>query len=614
MGAKPKKNGSISYAKWGYIFIAPFFLIFAVFQLIPLGSTIYYSFFEYYRSGLKIIGPTFVGLKNYITLFATDLPKYFGNTLLLWIIGFIPQIAISLLLAAWFTDLRLKLKGQTFFKTVIYMPNLIMASAFAMLFFALFSDNGPVNAALVGMGILKEPFSFLNSVWGNRGLIGLMNFLMWFGNTTIMLMAAIMGVDPTLYEAAELDGCTPNQMFWKIDHPAHPADFGLCDDHFDDRRPADVRCAADPDQRQGRPRPHLHHHDHVPEQPPVQQELRHGRRGLGGAVPGVRSALRDRLHGPDQGGRRPEQGRAQGPQAGGQTGEGRKSMMSHAVKTRSEKATLAARRTVCYAALVLLSFLCLFFFYVLVINSTRTHFEIQKGFSFLPGRSLMTNLKNVLSDANIPVLTGVRNSLIVSGCSAALSVYFSALTAYGIYAYNFRFKKAAFAIILLIMTMPTQVSALGFLQLITKMGLKNSFIPLIIPSIAAPAVFFFMKQYLDASLPMEIVEAARIDGAGEFYTFNHIVLPIMKPALAVQAIFSFVSSWNNYFIPALVLDTADKKSLPILIAQLRSADFLKFDMGKVYMLVAIAILPVIIVYLLLSKFIVRGVALGGVKG
>ena len=211
-------------------------------------------------------------------------------------------------------------------------------------------------------------------------------------------------------------------------------------------------------------------------------------------------------------------------------------------------------------------------------------------------------------------LRGIRNSLLVSACSAALSVYFSALTAYGIYAYNFKFKKAAFALILLIMTMPTQVSALGFLQLISKMGLKNSFIPLIVPSIAAPTVFFFMKQYLDASLPMEIVEAARIDGAGEFYTFNKIVLPIMKPALAVQAIFSFVASWNNYFIPALVLDSADKKTLPILIAQLRSADFLKFDMGKVYMMVAIAILPVIIVYLLLSKFIVRGVALGGVKG
>ena len=218
MGEK-KKKGSISYAKWGYIFIAPFFIIFAVFQLIPLASTIYYSFFEYYRSGLKIIGPSFVGLKNYITLFATDLPKYFSNTLILWIIGFIPQIAVSLLLAAWFTDLRLKLKGQTFFKTVIYMPNLIMASAFAMLFFALFSDNGPVNAALVGMGILKEPFSFLNSVWGNRGLIGLMNFLMWFGNTTILLMAGMMGIDTSLFEAAEVDGATSTQVFFKITLP-----------------------------------------------------------------------------------------------------------------------------------------------------------------------------------------------------------------------------------------------------------------------------------------------------------------------------------------------------------------------------------------------------------
>ena len=159
MGEKTKKKGSISYAKWGYIFIAPFFIIFAVFQLVPLASTIYYSFFEYYRSGLKIIGPNFVGLKNYITLLATDLPKYFGNTLILWIIGFVPQIIVSLLLAAWFTDLRLKLKGQTFFKTVIYMPNLIMASAFAMLFFALFSDNGPVNAVLLSMGWIKTPIS-----------------------------------------------------------------------------------------------------------------------------------------------------------------------------------------------------------------------------------------------------------------------------------------------------------------------------------------------------------------------------------------------------------------------------------------------------------------------
>ena len=221
MGEKTKKKGSISYAKWGYIFIAPFFLIFAVFQLIPLASTIYYSFFEYYRSGLKIIGPNFVGLKNYATLFATDLPKYFSNTLLLWIIGFIPQIAISLLLAAWFTDLRLKLKGQTFFKTVIYMPNLIMASAFAMLFFTLFSNSetGPINSILLKLGIVAEPVRWLSNVWTARGLVGLMNFLMWFGNTTIILMAAIMGVDPGLYEAAQLDGASSTTMFWRITIP-----------------------------------------------------------------------------------------------------------------------------------------------------------------------------------------------------------------------------------------------------------------------------------------------------------------------------------------------------------------------------------------------------------
>ena len=203
------------------MFIAPFFFVFALFQLYPLVSTIYYSFFEYFfkQGGLIQVGPKFVGWTNYLYVFSKDLPRYFGNTIIMWLMGFIPQIVFSLLLAAWFTDNRLKLKCQGFFKTVIFMPNLIIASAFAMLFFALFSDNGPVNAVLQSMGWIDAPISFLNTVWGNRGLIGLINFLMWFGNTTIMLMAAIMGGDPTLYEAAELDGCTPNQMFWKITIP-----------------------------------------------------------------------------------------------------------------------------------------------------------------------------------------------------------------------------------------------------------------------------------------------------------------------------------------------------------------------------------------------------------
>lgn len=215
----PKRRKSISYAKWGYIFIAPFFITFLTFSLVPLASTIYYSFFKYFRSGLKIIGPTFIGLENYASLFKADLPKYMGNTLIVWLLGFIPQIIISLLLAAWFTNLRLRLRCQGFFKTVIYMPNLIMASAFAMLFYALFSDNGPVNGSLQAMGLIDQPFRFLATIAGTRGLVAFMNFLMWFGNTTILLMAAIMGVDPGLYEAAEIDGASSNQMFWRITIP-----------------------------------------------------------------------------------------------------------------------------------------------------------------------------------------------------------------------------------------------------------------------------------------------------------------------------------------------------------------------------------------------------------
>ncbi len=281
---------------------------------------------------------------------------------------------------------------------------------------------------------------------------------------------------------------------------------------------------------------------------------------------------------------------------------------------RKDKVVLNIQRTLCYIVLILLAILCLFSFYVLVINTTRSHPDIQKGFSLLPGRSFFNNLKNLLKDANLPVLSGMFNSLVVAGGSALLSVYFSALTAYAIHAYNFRFKNLAFTIIMVIMMVPTQVSALGFVDQMSRMRLMNSFIPLIVPSIASPVVFFFIKQYMDSVLPIELVEAARIDGAHEFRIFNQIVLPLMKPAIAVQAIFTFVSSWNNYFIPSLIINRDSKKTLPILIAQLRSADFLKFDMGKVYMMLGCAILPVIIVYLCLSKFIVRGVTLGGVKG
>ena len=278
-----------------------------------------------------------------------------------------------------------------------------------------------------------------------------------------------------------------------------------------------------------------------------------------------------------------------------------------------EKRTSYGRTVLAYVVLIILAFLCLFFFYILIINATRNHSQIQQGFSFIPGGSFFVNFHNVINDANIPVLSGIKNSLIVSACAAALATYFSALTAYGLYAYNFRLKKAAFVFIMLILVMPTQVSAMGFINLITKMGMLNTLYPLFLPSIAAPAVFYFMYSYMQSSLPLELVEAARIDGSNEFHTFNRVVLPIMKPALAVQAIFAFVQNWNNFFLPALILQDNSKRTLPILIAMLRSADFLKFDMGKVYMLITVAIVPIIIVYIALSKYIVAGVALGGVK-
>ena len=217
-----KKSGgkAVRYNKWGYIFLMPFILVYLVFQLIPLLNTIYNSFFENYMSGLTQIGPTFVGLKNYQELFSGgDVWIYLKNTMVLWLLCFIPQILLSLLLGAWFSDVQLKLKGQRFFKTVIYLPNLIMASAFSMLFFALFSENGPVNAMLLQIGFIDTPYKFLSNVGSARGLIALMNCLMWFGNTTILLMAGMMGIDTSLFEAAEVDGATSTQVFFKITLP-----------------------------------------------------------------------------------------------------------------------------------------------------------------------------------------------------------------------------------------------------------------------------------------------------------------------------------------------------------------------------------------------------------
>ncbi len=274
--------------------------------------------------------------------------------------------------------------------------------------------------------------------------------------------------------------------------------------------------------------------------------------------------------------------------------------------------SIGVRRVIAYIVLILISFFCLIWFYILFINATRSNSELSAGFTPIPSTHLAENWTNLVK-GTLPIVNGMLNSVLIAALSAILCVYFSTMTAYAIHAYNFKAKKFMFTFILAVMMIPTQVTVLGFLQMIDKMKMTDTFWPLILPSIAAPITFFYLKQYMDSTLSISLIEAARIDGAGEFRIFNTIVLPLMKPAIAVQAIFTFVTSWNNYFVPALVIQSDKKKTLPILIAQLRSADWLKFDMGQVYVMIAFSIFPVIIVYLLLSKYIVGGVALGGVK-
>ena len=266
---------------------------------------------------------------------------------------------------------------------------------------------------------------------------------------------------------------------------------------------------------------------------------------------------------------------------------------------------------------ILFCIIALLPFVLLVMNATRDSESIKAGVSLIPSTHLIENWKNLMIKQNgmqITLQKAIINSATITIPGTFLSVYFSSLTAYGIHVYDFKFKKFAWAFIMAVMMVPSQISIIGFYRFMLDLKLIDTYVPLIIPTIAAPTVVFFMKQYMESNLPLELVEAARIDGSGEFKTFNRIVFPLMKPAIAVQAIFTFVQSWNNYFIPALVLHSDKKKTLPVLIAQLRSADFLKFDMGQVYVMIAFSIFPVIIVYILLSKFIVEGVSAGAVKG
>lgn len=280
------------------------------------------------------------------------------------------------------------------------------------------------------------------------------------------------------------------------------------------------------------------------------------------------------------------------------------------------KTSLLIRRIVAYVVLVILVFISLLPFYLLFINATRD--KAQIGIQWYPGSALIENFRKLFA-ASTQVAFGnvykaLLNSLIISSCASVLCVYFSALTAYATHVYQFKLRKAADTFILLIMMVPTQASAIGFYRMMISLNLIDSYIPLIIPAIAAPATYYFMKMYMASSLPLEIVEAARIDGCGEFRTFNTIVRPILKPAFAVQIIFTFVGNWNNFFTPRLIINAREKYTVPLVLSAMSHAGPVERDVAIFYLYMVLAILPVIVVYLFLSKFIIRGVALGSVKG
>jgi multiple sugar transport system permease protein len=283
-------------------------------------------------------------------------------------------------------------------------------------------------------------------------------------------------------------------------------------------------------------------------------------------------------------------------------------MRENAMKSRQ-----AIFRAMVYIVCVLLALLSILPFWIMLMNATRSTTQIQQhAIAFLPSTYMLKNLAILLGKSFHP-LRGFANSLLISTGATLCAVYFSTLTAYGLVVYDWRLKRQFFSFIMAVMMIPAQVTMIGFYQMVYRIHMTNSFSMLILPAIASPAMVFFMRQYMIPALSQEIVQAARIDGAGEFYTFNRIALHIMKPAIATQAIFCFVSSWNNLFTPLVLLTDQDKYTMPIMVSLLRG-DIYKTEYGSVYLGLSLTVLPLIAVYLLLSRYIIAGVALGSVKG
>lgn len=668
---KPKKT-KVDYNKWGYRFLIPFIVVYFVFSLIPLLSTFYYSFFEYRQQGLSIVGPNFIGLQNYVSVFQTGSEKlfrYFGNTMIMWIMGFVPQLVISLLFALWFTSMRLRIKASSFFKTVMYMPNLVMAAAFSMLFMQLFGNNGPIETLLINSGVIDDSFSFVNNKWSARWIIASMNFIMWFGNTTILLMAGIMGIDQTTIESAQMDGASSGKIFFKIILPLLKPIllFVLVTSLIGGIQMYDIPYIFS----QGNGGPDFSTMTimmYLSKLLGASKQL-----GLAGAVSvivfiitGLISFIFFKFLGTDNEKEvkepKPSVLKEKLSQAidkinfiekyrvkryqrmllekeveevfdeTDENDEKKVNRFKEFLKNiPKDRVLLYVQRFLVYTIYIIFTLMIIFIFYLLILNATKSHTDIQRGFNTLQGagfaenlsralKSLVfkdfffTNFDNLLGNQNLFVGRALLNSIFISLSTAILTTYFSAMTAYAIHLYRFKGRKAIYTFILVIMMIPTQIASAGLIAILFRYNLLDNYWVLIIPTIAAPATFFFIKQYMDSVLPYEVIESARVDGASEITTFHRLALPMISPAIAVQFIFSFVASWNNFYLPSLVIQSPNKRTIPIVISLLTNSSPDAFDLGPVYMLMVIAIVPMLVIYLVLSKKIIKGVTLGSVKG
>lgn len=269
------------------------------------------------------------------------------------------------------------------------------------------------------------------------------------------------------------------------------------------------------------------------------------------------------------------------------------------------------KKAILYILLILLAAVCLLPFLLMMVNATRSGVEITHSFTLIPSTHLVENWKIVFSYFNL--FKGMFNSLIVSVPATLLTAYFSAMTAYGLAMYKFKGSKVIFTAILVFMMIPGQLSLIGFYNLCTKLKLVNSYIPLIIPAIAAPGTVFFLRQYILSALSPSLIEAARIDGAKEIYSFHRIALPIMSPGIATMSIMAFIGNWNNYLLPMIILNKNEKFTLPVMMATLRASTDIQSNQGAIYLAVAISVIPILIVFCFCSKYIISSISAGSVK-